>query len=182
VVDKDVVIFDPKEEEDPFHLHGQRQKFRDINKKVRKHLQFSFDHVFGPEDATLEVYSTSIHGMITHLLGGYNCTVFAYGATGAGKTHTMLGNTERPGVTPLLMSSLYAALDEVDSAEVDISVSYLEIYNETVNDLLVDQTSVKPLNLRKDGDSVIVSNLSWHRPATALELMAMLQLGNQRRT
>ncbi|KAF4526182.1 hypothetical protein B566_EDAN015239 [Ephemera danica] len=129
-------------EEDPFHVHGLKQKFRDINKKVRKHLQFSFDHVFGPEDATMEVYQESIHNMITHLLGGYNCT---------------------------------------ESADTDISVSYLEIYNETVNDLLVDQTQVKPLLLHEDGNSVIVSDLSWHRPASALDLMGMLQLGNQRR-
>jgi len=57
--------------------------------------------------------------------------VFAYGATGAGKTHTMLGTPSEPGVTPLLMQELYDTLLQ-ESSDVDVAVSYLEIYNENV--------------------------------------------------
>ncbi|CAB3369685.1 Hypothetical predicted protein [Cloeon dipterum] len=181
VVDKDLVIFDPKEEEDFFFHHGKKQTFRDINKKQPKNLQFNFDRVFGPEEATSDVYQQSIQGLIGNLMNGYNCSVFAYGATGAGKTFTMLGSPDHPGVTPLLMKELYDTL-QLENADVDVACSYLEIYNEHVHDLLVESSQPKPLQLREDGASVMVSDLSWHRPASAEDLMSILQAGNLRRT
>ncbi|XP_059490928.1 kinesin-like protein KIF18B [Neocloeon triangulifer] len=181
VVDKDLVIFDPKEEEDFFFHHGKKQAFRDINKKQPKNLQFNFDQVFGSEESTAEVYQKSIQGLIYNLMNGYNCSVFAYGATGAGKTFTMLGTPEAPGITPLLMKELYDTLQQ-ENADVDVAVSYLEIYNEMVHDLLVETNPPKQLQLRDDGACVIVSDLSWHRPATADQLMSILQAGNLRRT
>jgi hypothetical protein len=74
VVDKDLVIFDPKEEEDFFFHHGKKLAYRDINKKMPKNLQFNFDQVFSPEESTGDVYYKSIQTLISSLMGGYNCS------------------------------------------------------------------------------------------------------------
>eukprot|EP00043_Microstomoeca_roanoka_P016084 m.162729 g.162729 ORF g.162729 m.162729 type:complete len:129 (+) comp16388_c0_seq53:450-836(+) len=52
---------------------------------------FSYDHVFGPEATQLDVYRTLVEPLLDEVLTGFNCTVFAYGQTGTGKTHTMEG-------------------------------------------------------------------------------------------
>lgn len=61
---------------------------------------FAFDKVFGPNSKQVEIYKTVVHPYITEVLQGYNCTVFAYGQTGTGKTYTMIGEkTDDPNIT-----------------------------------------------------------------------------------
>ncbi|KAF4522710.1 hypothetical protein B566_EDAN012727 [Ephemera danica] len=179
-MDDTSLLFDPIEEQDQFHFHGIRQVHRDITKTVHKNMQFDFDYVFGPETTNTQVYEAKVHCLIESLLNGYNCSVFAYGATGSGKTYTMLGNPQNPGITTQLMDKLYLSLDQLEDTKVEVLVSYLEIYNEMVHDLLVKQKKV--LQLREDGSNVVVAGLSWHHPQTANELMALLYRGNARRT
>ena len=75
--------------------------------------------------------------------------VFVYGATGAGKTHTMLGSTENPGLTFKTVMELYSRLEALkEEITCEVAVSYVEVYNETVIDL------IKPgqqLAIREDG-------------------------------
>ena len=74
------------------------------------------------------------------------CVVFAYGATGAGKTFTMVGRPECPGITLLTLMELYSRIAQLEadtSTSVEVAVSYLEVYNEMVRDLL--QPASKPL-------------------------------------
>lgn len=59
------------------------------NKMLKK---FSFDRTFGPDSKQNDVYQTVVAPLIEEVLSGYNCTVFAYGQTGTGKTHTMVGD------------------------------------------------------------------------------------------
>ena len=67
----------------------------------------------------------------------YFFLVFVYGSTGAGKTFTMLGSPENPGLTFRTVSEIYARLDSVkEETSCEIAVSYLEVYNETVVDLI----------------------------------------------
>ena len=82
------------------------------------------------------------------VLQGRNGTVFCYGATGAGKTYTMLGTMENPGVMVLAINDLFS---KVTQRNYSIKLSYLEIYNETVRDLL---SPGSPLNLREDKQQV----------------------------
>lgn len=113
--------------------------------------------------------STTRH-LIDGVLDGYNGTLFAYGATGCGKTHTISGTPEKPGIIFLTMQELYERMKErEDEKTVEISVSYLEVYNETIRDLLVtpDPTS-KPtcLHMREDSaKKIIIAGLSEHHPA-----------------
>lgn len=73
------------------------------------------------------------------VLQGYNCTVFAYGQTGTGKTYTMEGNIdcdETKGVIPRAAQSIFEQLQAKEDAEYSAKVSFLELYNEELQDLL----------------------------------------------
>ena len=82
---------------------------------------------------------------------GYNASVFAYGATGAGKTYTMLGTEDQPGIMMLSIEELFKSIEEY-SAERDymLKVSYVEVYNENIKDLLIDKADGEYLDLRED--------------------------------
>ena len=72
-------------------------------------------------------------------MNGYNGTVFAYGQTSSGKTHTMMGSAEEPGVIRQAIDQLFLAVEQTTDRAFLMEVSYLEIYNENVVDLLADQ-------------------------------------------
>ena len=88
------------------------------------------------------MHSLSKSSHITHSLTNFALflPVFAYGATGAGKTYTMVGRPDCPGITLLTLMELYRRIDEREEQDpntsIQVAVSYLEVYNETVRDLL----------------------------------------------
>uniref|UniRef100_A0A8D2IT73 Kinesin-like protein n=1 Tax=Varanus komodoensis TaxID=61221 RepID=A0A8D2IT73_VARKO len=180
VVDKHILVFDPKVEEVSF-FHGKKLPYRDITKRQNKDLKFVFDAVFDENSSQLEVYEDTTKLVLDGFLNGYNCTVLAYGATGAGKTHTMLGTSEDPGVMYLTMMELYNAIDRMkEEKHCAIAVSYLEVYNEQIRDLLV---SSGPLAVREDPQKgVLVHGLTLHQPKSADEILQMLDYGNKNRT
>lgn len=80
---------------------------------------------------------------------GYNASVFAYGATGAGKTYTMLGTEEQPGIMMLSIKELFRSIEEYAvERDYKLKVSYVEVYNENIRDLLAMRDEV--LELRED--------------------------------
>ncbi|NWW94149.1 KI18A protein, partial [Rhynochetos jubatus] len=180
VVDQRILVFDPKDEEVSF-FHGRRLTHRDINKRVKKDLKFVFDAVFAESSSQLEVFEHTTKSLVDGFLNGYNCTVFAYGATGAGKTHTMLGSPEDPGVMYLTMMMLYNHIDQIKEDRIcNVAVSYLEVYNEQIRDLLVNSG---PLAVREDSQKgVVVQGLTLHQPKSAEEILQMLDFGNKNRT
>ncbi|XP_032862736.2 kinesin-like protein KIF18A [Tyto alba] len=180
VVDQHILVFDPKDEEVSF-FHGKRLTHRDINKRKKKDLKFVFDAVFAESSSQLEVFEHTTKSVIDGFLNGYNCTVLAYGATGAGKTHTMLGSPEDPGVMYLTMMALYDCMDQIKEDKIcNIAVSYLEVYNEQIRDLLVNSG---PLAVREDAQKgVVVQGLTLHQPKSAEEILQMLDYGNKNRT
>ncbi|OJT15735.1 Kinesin-like protein bimC [Trametes pubescens] len=105
---------------------------------------YPFDMVFGPEADQASVYQNVVHPMLEEVLMGYNCTLFAYGQTGTGKTHTMqgeLGTTpmgnpcSQAGMIPRVLFKLFQHL-EATSTDYSVKISYLELYNEELRDLL----------------------------------------------
>ncbi|CAL4123338.1 unnamed protein product [Meganyctiphanes norvegica] len=181
VVDEHLLVFDPKEEEDDFFFQGVKQNVRDFNKKVHKEQKFMFEHIFDINSTNQDVYDGTTKELIDTVLDGYNCSVFAYGATGAGKTFTMLGKPDMPGITFLTVMALYERIEEIkEEKSIEVGVSYLEVYNEGVRDLL--NPNGKPLNVQENGLKVLVPGLSLHKPSNAEELMKMLAFGNQNRT
>ncbi|XP_042858518.1 kinesin-related protein 13-like [Penaeus japonicus] len=180
LVDDHMMVFDPKEEDEEFFFRGVRQRTRDLNKRQHKEQKFVFEHVFGVDSTNEQIYEETTKDLVDTLLNGYNCSVFAYGATGAGKTFTMLGKPECPGITFLTLMELYRRIEEIKEEKTcEVGISYLEVYNETVRDLLKPG---KALNVQETGQHVQVQGLSFHKPKDADDLMQMLACGNQNRS
>ncbi|XP_055689534.1 kinesin-like protein KIF18A isoform X2 [Lutzomyia longipalpis] len=180
VIDEQNLLFDPDDDEDEFFFHGSKMKHRDITKRVRKKLPMEYDHVFGAEATNDDIYERCMKPLISSVMDGYNCSVFVYGATGAGKTFTMLGKENVPGITYLTIQELFRQMEELsDERKFDIGVSYLEVYNEQVMNLL---TKVGPLKLREDSSGVVVSGLSLKPIFSSKELIGLLAQGNLNRT
>uniref|UniRef100_A0AAQ4PJY3 Kinesin-like protein n=1 Tax=Gasterosteus aculeatus aculeatus TaxID=481459 RepID=A0AAQ4PJY3_GASAC len=180
VVDNHMLIFDPKEL-DTSCFGSQRVRNRNVNKKANKDLKFVFDHVFGENSTQVEIFESTTKGILDGLMNGYNCTVFAYGATGAGKTHTMLGSPNDPGVMYRTMTELFSRMDEAkEEKEFAVAFSYLEVYNEQIRDLLAN---AGPLAVREDSSKgVVVQGLTLHQPKSAEHILEALDSGNRNRT
>jgi len=105
--------------------------------------KFNFDHAFHFTSTQEEVYQRTAQPMVKEIFAGYNCTVFAYGQTGSGKTHTMLGGKgDLRGIIPRLVESIFQGIDEADAGlEFTVKLSYVEIYNERVRDLLTSRSA-----------------------------------------
>ncbi|XP_026729708.1 kinesin-like protein KIF18A isoform X1 [Trichoplusia ni] len=182
VVDDKMLVFDPKEEVRPFFYQGVQQPNKNFLKRANKELKFVFDNVCGQSATNKDVFELTTKDILASLMEGYNCSVFVYGATGAGKTFTMIGNNEHPGITYLTMEHLFYTINSFEKdREFDIGVSYIEVYNENVYDLL--KPSRTPLQLREDSKyGVMVAGLTLNSIKTARELLNMLENGNKNRT
>ena len=90
--------------------------------------RFAFDRVFDETSSQVDVFEHTTRHIIDGVLDGINCSVFAYGATGAGKTYTMLGNLENPGVMFLTMMELYRRINQLRDEKIfEVAVSYCEV-------------------------------------------------------
>lgn len=154
-----------------------------MGKRV-KDQTFGFDRVFDENTTQTEVYEATTKGLLDSVLDGYNATVFAYGATGCGKTHTITGTAQHPGIIFLTMQELFEKISErSDEKHTELSLSYLEIYNETIRDLLVPGGSKQGLMLREDANQAVsVAGLSSHHPKDVQSVMEMIVTGNGYRT
>ena len=121
---------------------------------------FSFDDVFDNSHSQENIFVNLAKGMIETFVEGYNCCIFAYGQTGAGKTFTMQGELEddqNRGVMPRSLNYLFFLMNEKlakvkdseETSEFIVKLTVIEIYNEVVYDLLAEGKGVK-VNLRED--------------------------------
>jgi kinesin family protein 18/19 len=180
-LDLQTLKFDQKEDTEDFFFHGVKQRDLSFIRKRNKDLTFGFDYVFSPLQSNMEIFENALRSIVGHVIFGYNCSVFAYGATGSGKTYTMLGSSENPGLTFLMAKELSRKIKEMaNEYESEIAVSYLEIYNETLTDLLSPSGI---LSIREDGfNGVNIPNLSKHKIQDTSDLLSMLSQGNSVRT
>ncbi len=126
------------------------------------------------------VYENTAKPLLESVMDGYHATVFAYGATGCGKTHTITGTPDDPGIIFRTMQDLYSLIEQKTDRICQVAFSFLEVYNETIRDLMVSSSS--SLDLREDDTKVIVAGLSEHRPSNLQDLMQLLMKGNANRT
>ena len=124
---------------------------------------FYFDAVFDDKVEQKHIYDICASGLVDSVLNGYNGTIFAYGQTGAGKTHTMEGKPDPPNQRGIIPHSFYHIFEHVNSAkdlQFLIRASYLEIYNEEIRDLL-SKDPKNSLELKENIDSgVYVKDLT----------------------
>lgn len=146
---------------------------------------FNFDQVFSPSSTQTEVYEYLGKTIIDDVLAGYNGTIFAYGQTGSGKTHTMLGdvlNEEEHGVIPRVATQIFEMIEK-DEQEIEFTLkcSLLEIYKETLRDLLeIDVAGLQIKECPRRG--IYVKGLTEVCVTSEQELIELLCLGQQLRT
>ncbi|KAH9936940.1 kinesin-domain-containing protein [Amylocystis lapponica] len=183
IVDDRVLTFDP-DEKDPSKSFVERG-FIPPGTKRYKDRRFIFDRVFNPDAGQQDVYQDTAKPLLSNLLDGFNTTIFAYGATGCGKTHTISGTDADPGIIYLTMSDLFQQIeDRREDNIIDVVVTFLEIYNEEIRDLLSEPGTPLPrggLQIRED-KTVKVVGLAEFRPTSAAEVKEIVLLGNSRRT
>ncbi|KAI1935741.1 Kinesin-like protein kip2 [Ophidiomyces ophidiicola] len=97
---------------------------------------YFYDNVFAVHDNNAKVYDSCAKRLVRRVMEGYHGTVFAYGMTGTGKTFSMQGTATSPGVIPLAITDIFSYIRETPHREFLLRVSYLEIYNEKIHDLL----------------------------------------------
>ncbi|TYI87490.1 hypothetical protein E1A91_D04G138900v1 [Gossypium mustelinum] len=165
------------------------------NKQVDR--VFTFDKVFGPKAQQRTIYDQAIAPIVNEVLDGFNCTVFAYGQTGTGKTYTMEGGMRNKGgdlpaeagVIPRAVRQIFDAL-EAQNADYSMKVTFLELYNEEITDLLAPEESSryaedrqrKPISLMEDGKGcVIVRGLEEEAVYSANEIYTLLERGAAKR-
>ena len=143
-----------------------------------RHKQFTFDHVFGQSTSNADIYAAIGRPLLSAALDGYNATLFAYGQTGAGKTHTVMGSRGDAGLVLRLVRELF---DDVAQRGQSIQFSMLEIYNEQIRDLF--SISSRQLRLREaPGKGAFVEGLSWYAAKSAAEMEQLVSAGAQART
>ncbi|NXC53714.1 CENPE protein, partial [Aleadryas rufinucha] len=128
------------------HWRSENNTVSDVNgTKI-----FSYDRVFHSSDNTQQLYDGVAVPIIQSAVQGYNGTIFAYGQTASGKTYTMMGNEDSMGIIPKAIQHVFKIICEIPDREFLLRVSYMEIYNETITDLLCDSRKKKPLGIRED--------------------------------
>ena len=108
---------------------------------------FAFDSVFGEKSKQENVYTKTAYNLVENVLTGYNGTIFAYGQTGCGKTHSMVGkieDQELQGIIPRSFGHILKSISETKEKEFLIRCSFIEIYNEEVRDLLCNCWVIQP--------------------------------------
>uniref|UniRef100_A0ABD2XNB7 Kinesin motor domain-containing protein n=1 Tax=Trichogramma kaykai TaxID=54128 RepID=A0ABD2XNB7_9HYME len=147
----------------------------------KKSSSFQFDHIFDSQKNNDDVFQTVVKPIVGASVNGINGTVFAYGQTSSGKTHTMMGTASEPGIIPLAVEHMFDAIAETCHREFLLRVSYLEIYNEKVNDLL--DTSATDLKLREDSNGYVqVLNSKEEIVSSPDNILALMKKGDKNRS
>ncbi|XP_019714542.1 kinesin family member 4 isoform X1 [Hippocampus comes] len=151
---------------------------------------FTYDYVFDPTVEQEEVFSTAVSPLLCGLFKGYHATVLAYGQTGSGKTYSMGGaytsaqeNDPSVGVIPRVIRTIFEEKEKRTDCEFCMGVSYLEIYNEDVLDLLCTSKDKPAMNIREDPkEGIKIVGLTEKQVVSAQEMVSCLELGNSART
>ncbi|CBY30809.1 unnamed protein product [Oikopleura dioica] len=161
-----------------------------INKK-----SYTFDKVFGPNSTQVGVYKEVVVPIVKEVLGGYSCTIFAYGQTGTGKTYTMEGekssgsefsweNDPHSGIIPRTMNHIFDELNSGGFAEYAVHVSLIEIYNEEIFDLLSVRQDIEKLKMFDDPETkgaVKIKGIEEVAVSNKEEIYAIMERGSQKR-
>ncbi|KAK1904534.1 Kinesin-like protein KIF3A [Dissostichus eleginoides] len=161
----------------------------EVNKLETPHeppKTFTFDTVFGPDSKQLDVYNLTARPIVDSVLEGYNGTIFAYGQTGTGKTFTMEGVRAVPELRGIIPNSFAHVFGHIAKAEGDtrflVRVSYLEIYNEEVRDLL-GKDQLQRLEVKERPDvGVYIKDLSGYVVNNADDMDRIMTMGHKNRS
>lgn len=158
--------------------------------KTTSKLEYSFDKVFNDKATQFNVF-TEISQLVQSALDGYSVCIFAYGQTGSGKTFTMEGTSVYDedadrGMIPRAVCQIFDTISKLKSTgwEYFLDISFLELYNDKIRDLLVDgrdNVNHEIKQAEKDSDEVIVSGLTIVKDPSKEEVYKLLQRASNNR-
>merc|ERR1712232_1154063 len=150
---------DCTEKLDPMTLQIKKGDY-DFSSSTNATSTYVFDAVFAP--GTQDEVFEDCRDLVQSAADGYNVTIFAYGQTGAGKTHTMYGNSEHVGITPRTIGEVFGVIGKgKDRFTYTVMASMLELYRNDLVDLLVKGNPVaggknSKLNIRTEKNGVVI--------------------------
>uniref|UniRef100_A0A671F1J9 Kinesin-like protein n=1 Tax=Rhinolophus ferrumequinum TaxID=59479 RepID=A0A671F1J9_RHIFE len=169
------------------NIHLKRDTQRGVVNNQQTDWSFRLDGVLHDASQDL-VYETVAKDVVSQALNGYNGTIMCYGQTGAGKTYTMTGATENykhRGILPRALQQVFRMIEERPTHAITVRVSYLEIYNESLFDLLSTLPyvgpSVTPMTIVENPQGVFVKGLSVHLTSQEEDAFSLLFEGETNR-
>ena len=133
----------------------QSRDFNSYNPKERDHKKILMDSIYSPQSFyfdkiynincnSQQIYKENCRHITKSVINGYNGTIFLYGQTTSGKTFTMLGTPNSPGLLPCAIRDIFNLISKEKYPErFSVYCSYIEIYNENIHDLLTDANNLK---------------------------------------
>jgi len=186
VTTKDTVVITIPTE---YIANGKGKYYFKGEKKIKvtkvKEATFKFDFAFDEKIDQAEVYRCTTANLVKQVINGYNATVYAYGATGTGKTYTMVGGGDNWGIMIRSISDLFKIINNEKEKNYIIKISYVEIYNEIIKDLLADQSSRNrnQLEIRTDAQKgVILQGAEFKKVTKETDAYKLIMRGNKQRT
>ncbi|GFT76515.1 kinesin-like protein KIF11 [Nephila pilipes] len=179
----------------PIEVHAEVNKIISVGGNKSAVKTFSFDKVFAPETEQAVIYDNVAAPLIKEVLMGFNCTILAYGQTGTGKTFTIEGNkcsklndnmelqNSMAGIIPRSMKQVFQQLTD-QKCDFEVSISFLELYNEEIYDLLSksdDLTKLKLYDCASPKGSVIVQGLEVRTVKCMKDVNDVLDQGYKKR-
>ncbi|KAJ0790780.1 putative plus-end-directed kinesin ATPase [Helianthus annuus] len=143
-------------------------------------LSYAFDHVFDKDSSNSSVYDLLIKDIIHAVLQGFNGTAFAYGQTSSGKTFTMNGSHNDPGIIHRAVRDIFSNTNMSTEREFLIRVSYMEIYNEEINDLFAVENQKLQIHESLER-GIYVAGLREEIVNSADQVLKLIQMGEVNR-
>nr|CAD2184133.1 unnamed protein product [Meloidogyne enterolobii] len=138
--------------------------------------QFTTNLLEGTQEHLFETIGIDV---VNNAFCGFNTCVFAYGQTGSGKSYTMMGTKEEPGLIPRLCKELFQRINQI-SSNIKVEISFYEVYNERIRDLL---SNSKPLKVREHSLlGPIVEGLSIFQVTNVEQIERFISIGNRQRS
>eukprot|EP00753_Platysulcus_tardus_P013664 PLAT3821.7.p1 GENE.PLAT3821.7~~PLAT3821.7.p1 ORF type:complete len:832 (+),score=473.90 PLAT3821.7:23-2497(+) len=164
-------------------VEARGRRGRRMNNK-KEDWSFRFHDVLhnAPQDAVYEQLASDV---VREVMEGVNGTIMAYGQTGAGKTFTMIGDTrvyKHRGIAPRAIAQLFSEAENRPETEFTLSVSYMELYNERIFDLLSAERGVRHDYTVVESSAAVVKGMSRHVVTSEEEALRWLFMGESNRT
>ncbi|KAH9917698.1 kinesin-domain-containing protein [Epithele typhae] len=145
-------------------------------------FKYPFSSCYDAASQQHEIFDRDVQPLIELAFSGITVTVFAYGVTSSGKTHTMQGSSDQPGIIPRAVQEVFRKAGDTAQRAV-VHASYMEIYKDEVYDLLVDRETANKLPVREnESGQVFVANLSLVTLETVDDFTALFSRANKQRS
>ncbi|KAJ2912993.1 hypothetical protein MD484_g7419, partial [Candolleomyces efflorescens] len=146
-------------------------------------FKFPFTSCYDENSTQEEIFHNDVEPLIDVVYSGITVTIFAYGVTSSGKTHTMQGTKAQRGVIPRVVQAMFEKKADLTQHEVNLAVSYMEIYKDEVYDLFVTRENAPKLPVREnDAGMVFVANLSSQPISSVEEFDSIYQQATRNRS